>query len=269
MKACGLSRWEDSVKRRKTVSWDESGPEFCEQADTQELMIDSGCFGHVAPPWFAPQFPVVSASTVEAAAANDVALQHYGQKGVDRHVTTTSGRRVSKQITCGVMSVRKPLLSTSALKRRRVTINFNHHYDRINFRTETVHLVSNGCHSCLRITLANGVPHRKAMVMTGENVSMNVDDEVYTADGDEMPEAQEASDGDRRAIADADQAGQLASSGETKTPRALRTSEPPTDAARMQHYTTSRCRHEDWCPCCVASRVRGSPHRRVVVNKHF
>ena len=31
------------------------------------------------------------------------------------------------------MSVRKPLLSTSALKRRGVTIIFNHDYDRIIF----------------------------------------------------------------------------------------------------------------------------------------
>ena len=95
---------EDSAKRQKTVSWGESGPEFCEQADTQELMIDSEWFGHVSPPWFAPQFPVVSASNVEAAAANDVALQHYGQKVVYLHVTTTSGRGVLIQITCGVMN---------------------------------------------------------------------------------------------------------------------------------------------------------------------
>ena len=31
----------DSAKRRRTVSWDESGPEFCEHADTHELVIDS------------------------------------------------------------------------------------------------------------------------------------------------------------------------------------------------------------------------------------
>ena len=135
----------------------------------------------------------------------------------------------------------------STEKRRGVTIIFNHDYDRINFRIETLHSVSNDCHSYLRSTLANGVPHRKAMVMTRENVSMNVDDEVYTADGDEMPEPQEASDGDRRAIADADHAGQLAISGETKIPRALRTLEPPTDAARMLHYTT-HVPYRDWCP---------------------
>ena len=57
-------------------------------------MIDSGCFEHVFPPWFAPQFPVVIASNVEAVDANDVALEHYGQKVVDGHVTTTIGRQV-------------------------------------------------------------------------------------------------------------------------------------------------------------------------------
>ena len=47
---------------------------------------------------------------------------------------TNSGRRILIQITFDVMNVRKPLLSTSALKRRGVTIIFNHDYDRIIFR---------------------------------------------------------------------------------------------------------------------------------------
>ena len=122
-------------------------------------MIDSGCFGHVCPPWFAPQFPMMSSTNVEAVAANNLAPQHYG------HVTTNSGRRIFIQVTFDVMSVRKPFLSTSALKRRGVTIIFNHDYDRIIFRNETVNLISHDCHSYLRITLANGIPPRKAMVM--------------------------------------------------------------------------------------------------------
>ena len=52
---------EDSWKRRHTVSWkDGSRSEICHQAEEHELMIDSGCFGHVCPPLFAPQFPMVS-----------------------------------------------------------------------------------------------------------------------------------------------------------------------------------------------------------------
>ena len=47
----------------------------------------------------------------------------------------------------------------------------------------------------------------------------------------------EASAGDRRAIADPDQAGQVDISVESQTARALRTPEPPTDAARMAHHT--------------------------------
>ena len=63
--------------------------------------------------------------------------------------------------------------------------------------------------------------------------------------------------------------GQLDISSETRAARAaraLRTPEPPTDAARMRHNTT----HEpfrDWCPFCFAGRGRNSPHRGVVVNK--
>ena len=71
---------------------------------------------------------------------------------------------------------------------------------------------------------------------------------------------------DRRASADADHAGQLDISGDTRTARTSRTPEPPTDAARMAHNAT-HVPFRDWCPICVAGRGRSSPHRRVVVNK--
>ena len=242
---------EDSKKRRYAVNWEDRS---WRKTEEHELMIHSRCFGHVCPPWFVPQFPMVSSTNVEAVAANNVALQHYGQKVVYKHVMTNSGRR------------RKPLLSTSALKHRGVTIIFNHDYGRIMFRNETVNLVSHDCHSYLHITLANGIPPRKAMVMAGENATNDVDEEVYGNDGAQRHEAQEVSAGDRRAIADADQAGQLDISGEAKTARILRTPEPPTDAVRMAHNAT-HVPFRDWCPICVASRGRSSSHRRVVVNK--
>ena len=91
------------------------------------------------------------------------------------------------------------------------------------------------------------------MVMTGENASNDVDEAVYDNDGNERNEAQEASAGDRRAIADADHAGQLDISGEAKTARSQRTHEAPTDAARMAHNATD-VPFRDWCPICVASR---------------
>ena len=229
-------------------------------------MIDYRCFGHIWPPWFAPHFPMVSSTNVEAVSVNNVALQHYGQQVVYGRVMTYSGKRILIQITFDVMNVRKPLLSTSSLKHRGVTIIFNHDYDRIIFRHETVNLVSHHCHSYLHITLANGIPARKAMVMAGENAASDVDEEVYDNDGAERHEAREAPAGDRRAIADAYQAGELDISGDAKTARSLRTPEPPTDAARMAHNAT-QVPFRDWCPICVASRGRSSPHRRVVVNK--
>ena len=79
-----------------------------------------------------------------------------------------------------------------------------------------MNLVSHDCHSYLHITLSNGIPPRKAMMMAGENAANDVDEEVYGNDGAERHDAQEASAGDRRANADADQAGQLDVSGETK-----------------------------------------------------
>ena len=116
------------------------------------------------------------------------------------------------------------------------------------------------------LTLTNGIPPHKAMVMAGEDAINDVGEEVYGNDGAERHEAQEASAGDRRAVADADQAGQLDTSGEAKTARILRTPKPPTDAARVAHNAT-HVPFRDWCPIYVASRRRSSPHRRVVVNK--
>ena len=188
------------------------------------------------------------------------------KKVVCGHEMTNSGRRILIVITFDMMKVRKPLLSTSALKHRGVTIIFNHDYDRIIFRNETVNLASDDCHSYLHVTLTNGIPPRTAMVMAGENAANDVDEEVHGNDGAERHEAQEASAGDRRAIADADEAGQLDISGEAKTARTLRTPGPPTDAVRMAHNAT-HVPFRDWCPFCVASRGRSAPHRRVVVNK--
>ena len=164
------------------------------------------------------------------------------------------------------MSVRKSLLSTSALKRRCVRTIFNDDYDRIIFWNETVDLISHDCHSYLCLTLANWSPHRKAIMVAGENVSNVVDEEVYVGDGVMGHEAHEASAGEKRAIADADQAGQLDITGEMRAARALRSPEPPTDAARMIHNTTHKP-FRDWCPFCVAIRGRNSPHRRVVMRK--
>ena len=70
MRDSGYFSLEDSKKRRYTVNWEGQSDWKTEE---HELMIDSGCFGHVCPPWFAPQFPVVSSTNVEAVAANNVA----------------------------------------------------------------------------------------------------------------------------------------------------------------------------------------------------
>ena len=82
-----------------------------------------------------------------------------------------------------------------------------------------------------------------------------MDEEVYDNDGNERNEAREASAGDRRAIADPDQAGQVDISGESKTASSIRTPEPPTDVSRMAHNAT-HVPFRDWCPICVSSRQR-------------
>ena len=68
----------------------------------------------------------------------------------------------------------------------------------------------------------------------------------------------------REAIADADQAGELANSWETKTPRVLRTSDGCREDAALHDPSAI----QRLVPIfCVASRARSSPHKRVVVNK--
>ena len=76
---------EDSKKRRYTVNWeDQFRPNLTEKWKTEEheLMIDSECFGHVCPPWFAPQFPMVSSTNVDAVAANNVTATQRTKSGV-------------------------------------------------------------------------------------------------------------------------------------------------------------------------------------------
>ena len=155
---------EDSQIRQCCVNWKvgtyDRESETCEQ---YQLMIDSGCYGHVCPPWFAPHILLASSWNVEAVTANHEALRHYELKVVYGHVTTNSCKRVLIQITFAVMNVRKPFLSTCAMKRRGVTITFNHNYDRISFRNGTVNLISHDCNSYLCLTLVgDGVDGQEA-----------------------------------------------------------------------------------------------------------
>ena len=98
---------EDSKKRRYTVNWEDHSDGRTEE---HEFMINSGCFGHFCPPWFARQFPMLSSTNVDAVAANNVALQHHGQKVVYGHVMTNSAKRILIQITFDVMNVRSRAL---------------------------------------------------------------------------------------------------------------------------------------------------------------
>ena len=67
---------EDNSKCRHSVSWKVTPhtrvSETCEQGQMHEMMIDSGCYGHVCPPWFVPQFPLVGCTNIEALTAKSV-----------------------------------------------------------------------------------------------------------------------------------------------------------------------------------------------------
>ena len=117
---------EDSKKRGYTVSCEDQSDWKTEEHELMTFWMFWSCLPTVV----CTAFPMMSSTNVDAVAANNVALQHYEQKVVYGHVMTNSGKRIWIQIWFDVMKVCKPLLSTSALTHRDVTIIFNHDYDR-------------------------------------------------------------------------------------------------------------------------------------------
>ena len=184
----------------------------------------------------------------------DVDPQHSGQKVLRGHVTADSGRRVMTQMKFDVMSVRELLSSFSALKRQEVIISFSRNHDRIIFRNETVNSGARDSYSNLYVALAHETFPSEAMVMTAK---------MYRCEM-RCPK-REVSDVDRRAIADADSAGQVGISRETKTQQIWRSPEPPLPTAIRLHNTTHVLFRTD-LGFFLASQGRRSTHRRVVVN---
>ena len=79
--------------------------------DDQMLLIDSGCFGHVCPPTFLPEFSIERAEPLQAVAANKSKIEHFGQKTVYGAVRDHAGRGHSIKIVFQVMNVKRPMLS--------------------------------------------------------------------------------------------------------------------------------------------------------------
>ena len=74
---------EDSKKRRfnLTAKW---------KTEEHELLIDSGCFGHVCPLWFAPQFPMMSSTNVDAQRGTATLRTKSGVRARDDEQWTTN-----------------------------------------------------------------------------------------------------------------------------------------------------------------------------------
>ena len=199
---------------------------------------------------------MMSSTNFDAVAANNVVLQHCGQKVVYGHVMTDSGNRILIQITFDVRNVRKPLLGTSAIKPCGVTVIFNNDCDRIIFRKESNFGVSR-LSFLLTHHLTNGISPCKALLMAGESATNDVVEVAYVNDGNERNDAREASAGDRRAIADAVQAGQLDISSEAKIASSLRTPESPTCWKSGTHRDTCSIQRLV-CNLCCESRTKFS-----------
>ena len=113
-------------------------------------------------------------------AADDVALQHNRLTIVYGHMTANSGRRVfSHHLRRDERSQTTPEhICTETSKnhnRFQSRLRLHHFLERDN--------LSHFCYSYVHVRLADGIPPRKALVMNGENVSNDVDEEVYAGDG--------------------------------------------------------------------------------------
>ena len=262
----GLDQSDWQMENWGAPIWTRNG-----KIEEHELMMDSGYFEHVCPPWIAPQFPMVISINVETMATNNTGLQRHGPKVMYGHVMTNSGKLNVDPDSFDVMSVREPLLSISALKHRDVTFFFfesrlwTHHFSkrdnefgisRLSFPfarhfdewDSFLQSVGNGWRERAtkwrgRRSLRQCWKREKLQLMIDEksSIQINPDSLIFLV---------------KR---------KLQNYVLLKTAK-LRSPETSTDAARMAHNAT-HVPFRDWCPICVASRGQSSLHRRVVVNK--
>ena len=256
---------QDNKKRRYSVNWeDQSRSILTEKWKTEEhqLMIDSGRFGHVCPPWFAPQFPMVSSTDVAAVAANNVALQHTTDK---KWCTGTWWRTVENESWC-----RSHLTWWRCANHSWALLNWNFVVSQsfsITIMTASffetrqwifyLMIVIPSCTSFWRMEFL--LAKRLWWLERMRQMS-------WMKKSTTTSEPREVRLEKLQLVIDEQWPMRIRLDSLAKTARSIRTLEPPTDAARLAH-NAAHVSFRDWSPMCVASCGRSSPHRRVVVNK--
>ena len=138
-----------------------------------DVMVDSGCFGHVCTPEFAAHFPVIESEKIKAKSASNHALKHYGARVVQAEVQTTDGEKMNIEIRFEVMDAKRTLISTTSLKRNGVSTTFGEDGDWIAVGNKKIQLKTIGDHSFLRMRIKDEVGS-EFLVLTGE-----IDEEWY------------------------------------------------------------------------------------------
>ena len=84
-----------------------------------KLMVDSGAYTHVCPPWFAPHCPCTrNGETITAEIASEESLVHLGEKRVAGYGKNDKNQWIYGEITFQVHNIKRPMISTTELSRK-------------------------------------------------------------------------------------------------------------------------------------------------------
>ena len=250
-------------------------------------MIDSGAYGHVCPPGFAPQFPVDTESeTIEAIAANKQGLKHYGQKHVDCYVEDDNGKYHAVTISFQVHDIKRVMLSTSRLKKMGFSTLFDaetEQGDKLVRGGLKFPLHEHGDHDWIRLHVRNrrfpgsarDLPTLDAL--EDDKEQQDLQDELFGDHapeaapgsgfpaGEEGQEAQGVGQSEEAVGFDIDvfreQFGQ-----EGRSAKGVRIPDAPT-SSQIEIHNLTHWPYRAWCGWCVKSRAVASPHFPVPASR--
>lgn len=241
------------------------------------LMIDSGTYGHVCPPTFAPNCPIVPGeSEINAVAAKSggAKLRYYGDKIVDGFVKSTEGKWIPIRIAFHVHDVRRPMLASRRLRKQKISTVFDAETQTDYLKSGDVYiaLLETEDHSWLEFYVPNsndevrnpwevGAVHDQAKEVYPSEV-------VVEAAQDERAAPAQALIGEQVADELVDQRPLEISTGEGRPARGVLAPKPPSATERMTHELT-HYPYRAWCRFCIRGRARDNPHRKLAITEEF
>ena len=234
------------------------------------LLVDSGSFEHVAPLDFAPHIPLRQSGGVLAspASAGAAKLVCHGKKIVPMTLYDANySYEVKANITFLIYDVKRPMLSTSRMRKNGIGVNFPS-----NGGPAT--LEKNGDFRRMRLVDYNDVTFVKAkfeyekyenpicpLVVggssgSGTQVPVIEDDEVI------LPDAEEPRDIPAVDVGDAED------QGPTVRGISLRAPPEPSEAERREHELL-HIPFRSWCRVCVEAKGKDNDHTKQTAEKRL